>query len=123
MAYNSYYPATYQPMYPQMPQPVLPQPAQPSGTIWVNGPREAEVYPVAPNNSVTLWDSTSPTIYKKTAGADGRPVLTVYDLVERAPSPAKEPTAYATKDDLAALSSAVDALESELKAMKAVSDR
>ena len=55
------------------------------GTIWVSGEKEASIYPVAPNNSVTLWDSEAPVIYLKKADASGKPSLQVFDLVERAP--------------------------------------
>lgn len=81
-AYPNNYPYSgYQPVY----QPTVQQnqlPAQQT-MIWVNNEREAEAYPVAPNNAVTLWDSSSPVVYLKKADASGRPTLTAYDLVER----------------------------------------
>ena len=51
-AYNPYYPATYQPA-------TQPQPAQsspPTGIIWISGIQEAQMYSVAPNYAVALWE-------------------------------------------------------------------
>ena len=88
MAYNNYFPATYQPyqyqqyqQYPQyqnfqqMPQqyqnnmqPQQPQQIQNGGFISVHNIQEAINYPVAPGNSVTFKDENSPYIYVKTKG-------------------------------------------------------
>ena len=82
MAYNNFYPATYQPFqyqqyqqYPQyqnfqqMPQqyqnnmqPQQPQQIQNGGFISVHNIQEAINYPVAPGNSVTFKDENSPYI-------------------------------------------------------------
>lgn len=118
MAYN-YFPATYQPMYYQpqfQPQQQMPQAQiQPqSSIIWISGEREAQMYPVAPNNAVTLWSQTEPVVYLKQADATGKPTLKVYDLVERSQSANngtsasedKVPT-YATKDELSTVVEAV----------------
>ena len=92
MAYQNYFPVTYQPYQQsyyqpyqqpvQMQQPVLQQPQQTS-IIWVSGDKEAAMYPVAPNNAVTLWSQSEPVVYLKQADASGKPVMKIYDLVER----------------------------------------
>lgn len=99
-----------QTIYPQ----VQPQTA-PSSLIWVGSFAEAQLYPVAPNNAVALWDSSTPAIYVKQADASGRPTIKAYDLVERvdvAPQPSASTQAYVTKNELTA---ALEALKSELK--------
>ena len=123
MAYNNYFPATYQPMYQQpMYQPqIQPQNTQPSSLMWVNSFAEAQMYPVAPNNAVALWDSSSPAIYVKQADASGRPTLKVFDIVERSESaPAKDSKGidYATKGDLAAFSASLEAITKDIETMK-----
>ena len=51
---------------PQYQQPI----SQPTNDmIWVLGQTEAESYPVAPNNSVVLWDKNNPTIYRFPGGS------------------------------------------------------
>lgn len=120
MAFNSYYPATYQPYYyPQ--QTYQPQQQSQSGMIWVSGEQEAQSYPVAPNNAVALWDSNGRTIYLKQADASGKPGIRVYDLVERtqaAPERMQTSTGYASKDEVDKLGAAVAALEREMKKLR-----
>ena len=99
---------------PPMPQNLLPQ----SGVQWVSGEQEARSWMVAPNAAVALWDSTAPTVYLKQADASGKPMLKVYDLVERlasAPDTQKAPAAeYVTRKEFDALA----ALVSEMKGKK-----
>ena len=108
MAYNNYYGNPYfqQPNYygnngatpdmlnqmkgqyqPQMVQQPMPQPqpmaAQPDPMLWALGQTEAESYHVAPNNVVTLWDKNTPTIYIKSANAQGVPSIRILDFTER----------------------------------------
>ncbi len=54
-----------------------------SGFIWVQGPEGAKGFLVAPNNTVILWDTESPTIYVKSADASGIPSMRVLDFKER----------------------------------------
>lgn len=118
--YNVY----QQPIYnqPQMmqepmmrPQYQLPQSPQGTGQtiIWVPNERAANDYIVAPNNAVTLWDMNSPVVYVKKADASGKPAMTIYDLVERAASPAT-PTAsageYVTRREFEELTAKVTAI-------------
>lgn len=88
---NPYYP-TYMPAAPQMapqmqtvpqPQTSYQQPINTSGMIWVGGEQEVQMYPIAPNNAVPLWDRSGKTVYIKSADATGRPSVLTYDLTER----------------------------------------
>lgn len=132
MAYPFNYPA-YSPMYPYYQptnayptqQSVVPtQPTQ-SGIIWVSGAQEASMYPIAPNNAVTLWDKSGKTVYVKQADATGKPTITVYDLVERIETASDGSSAsgdkvpvYATKDELSAVLSVVKGFDSLISGMK-----
>ena len=130
MAYNSYYPATYQPyqqnyyptqyqQIPQVQQQIQPQIQNQSSIIWVNSGVEAQAYPVAPNNAVTLWSTAEPVVYLKKADASGKPSMTIYDLVERKEQTAEKNVAnYATKDDLSAVSSVLSELKSDIETIK-----
>ena len=113
----AFYP-TYQPVYPTFP---IQQPQQQS-IIWISGEREAQMYPVAPNNAVTLWSQTDPVVYLKSADATGKPTIKTYDLVERtqsAPAPVEDrTTSYATKDDLGEIMGALTAVKTDIETIK-----
>lgn len=120
MAYNNYYPATYQPMYQQyqyQPQSVN------TGIIWVSGEAGAKSYLVAPNTTVALWDSEAQVVYLKSADASGMPSMKVLDYTIRgdsAASAAVSPvmgtdTLYATKDAVTALQGEIDTLKAEIE--------
>lgn len=145
--YYQTYPYPYQSpflAYPQVQQPVPAQaptftptvsqaasPIQQSGIIWISGEREAQMYPVAPNNAVTLWSQTEPVVYLKQADATGKPTLKIYDLVERT-QPAEQAQKnsaqiddYAKKSDLAAVvgamkgfDEAIGGIKSDIETMK-----
>ena len=124
MAYPNYFPTYQNPYQQSFFQPTQPvqQPIQQNGIIWVSGDDEALAYPIAPNNAVRLWHSSQPIVYFKSADASGKPSIKAYELVERAqnrvqPQESKV-TEYATKSELEALSSAVEAIKSELKKKK-----
>lgn len=68
---------------PQMPMQQLPMMQPTNDMIWVLGEVEATSYPVAPNNTVTLWDKNTPTIYIKSANAQGVPSMRILDFTER----------------------------------------
>ena len=120
MAYN-YYQPMYQPQFQQMqgqPQPM----GGNANIIWVSGYDEAAMYPVAPNAAVALWDRANPCIYLKKADATGRPMMQIYDLVERKETPRQaeqtQDALYATKTDLKAVSDAVKVLQEGLSEMR-----
>lgn len=107
--------APYQ-MQAQMPmQPPQPMPQNKAGgdLIWVQGEAGAKAYLVAPGNTVTLWDSESPTIYIKSADASGIPSMRVLDFVERTGAPHKCECAgkYATTEQF-------DELKAEIEKLK-----
>ena len=124
MAYNNYFPMGYQQYYPQqnnMMQQNTQAPQQNNyapnqNLIWVQGEAGAKSYLVAPNSTVTLWDTESETIYIKSADASGMPNMKVLDYkirgnaVETANIPMQN--GFATKDDL-------NTLRDELTALKA----
>lgn len=65
------------------PTPMPMQTQQTNDMIWVLNENEATSYPVAPNNSVVLWDKSNPTIYVKSVNANGMPSMRILDFVER----------------------------------------
>lgn len=118
--------AQYQPQMPQPPQmpniaPISPVQNQTNDIIWVQGEAGAKAYLVAPNNTVTLWDSESPTIYLKTADANGVPSMRVLDFTERTANAPKTPVdhtckcgdKFVPKDDFNALQAKFDGIESK----------
>ena len=116
MAFNNYYPTGYQPaqMYYPQAQPAAQQ--TPQSLIWVQGEAGAKSYLVAPNSTVTLWDSEAQTIYIKSADATGMPSIRTLDYTIRGDiKDAKIAVDYATRDDLAALRQEIDALKKDLK--------
>lgn len=78
-------------------QPVQPQPTPTNDMIWVLGEVEAQSYPVAPNNTVTLWDKNQKTFYIKTANAQGIPSIQTYDFAERTQNAPQQPTEHVCK--------------------------
>ena len=65
------------------PTPMPMQTQQTNDMIWVLNENEATSYPVAPNNSVVLWDNSNPTIYVKSVNAQGMPSMRILDFTER----------------------------------------
>ena len=125
MAIPNYYPVNYQPYVPQYTpqfQPTTPSSSVPqNGILWVNNAREADQYPIAPNNAVALWETSGKRIYVKSADATGRPTVKAYDLVEHVDAeivdePKREE--YALKDDLASVISVLNSLRSDVDSMK-----
>ena len=143
MAYYApfYRPTYYDPVQPnpmgqfnQQYQQPMPQQMQPAQTaqqptndfLWVLGQTEAEGYPVAPNNTVTLWDKNLPTIYIKSVNEQGVPSMRVLDFVERtATNPTSpvgtvfnSPNNFATLEQFNALKGDVEALRGKLDELK-----
>lgn len=94
--------------------------------IWVQGEAGAKAYLVAPNNTVTLWDSESQTIYLKTADMNGVPSMKILDFKERTETPQKTPTEhvcqcgskFTPKEDFNALQSDFDGLLARFKELE-----
>ena len=111
MAYPNYYNAGYYPQYQngampdmlnqykgQYQQPIMQNPVQQmpmqmniqtntNDMIWVLNENEATSYPVAPNNSVVLWDKNEPIIYVKSVNNQGMPSMRVLYFEERSATP------------------------------------
>jgi len=115
--YNNGFPVNYSQYYTYQPQQ---QQTQQNGIIWVSGEAGAKAYMVAPNNTIQLWDSEAQTIYLKSADASGMPSMkildyTIRDSVKNTPvSPSvltdDKLSAYATKDEIKAVSEQITAL-------------
>ena len=113
-----------------MSQPIQQAPMQTQPTndfLWVLNENEATSYPVAPNNTVTLWDKNLPTIYIKSVNAQGVPSMRVLDFVERTsatPTPPvvtafNSPNNFVTLDSFNALKGDVEALRYKLDELNA----
>lgn len=116
--YNGYARNAYADIQPQ---------AQPNtDIIWVQGEAGAKAYLVAPNTTVTLWDSESPTIYIKTSDGRGIPSMRVLDFTERSVSAQNAPNFNSTgagnkttaDDAISALRAKYDALDGKLKVLE-----
>ena len=125
--YQQQMPMVQQPIQ-QMPMQNIPQPIPSNDMIWVLSEGEAQSYPVAPNNSVILWDKNSDGVYIKSVNAQNVPSFRVLDYKERTPDNAPKPpveheckcgSKFVSKDDFKALQSEFDALRSELDELKA----
>lgn len=102
------------------PMPIQTQ--QTNDMIWVLNENEATSYPVAPNNSVVLWDKNNPTIYVKSVNAQGMPSMRILDFVERNADTSNSPVnaskthectcgdKYATKEQINDLRGKIDDL-------------
>jgi hypothetical protein len=67
----------------QTPTPFMQSQSSGDTMLWVLNENEASSFPVAPNNSVVLWDKNNKTFYIKTANAQGIPSMQIYDFAER----------------------------------------
>ena len=118
---------------PMMQQPVQQMPMQPTqmtvanDMIWVLSEGEAQSYPVAPNNSVILWDKNSDVVYIKSVNAQNVPSFRVLDYKERTPDNAtKTPveheckcgSKFVPKEDFVALQKEFEDLRSEWETLK-----
>lgn len=100
------------------------QPPQPrSNRIWAQGEAGAKAYLVAPNTSVDIWDSETPTIYVKSADSSGMPTMQIIDYTVRGGNPRKEPPREETQvfvkvEDFNALKQEFNELRELLKPQK-----
>lgn len=117
MAYNNGFPMVYQPMNYQQ----HPTQTNTNGMIWVQGEAGAKSYLVAPNSSVTLWDSEAQVIYLKSADMNGMPSIRILDYTIRDNKPVATPQSdfkdFATKNDITLLEKEVNALKERLTAL------
>lgn len=112
----------YQQPMPQQMQPVQAAQQPTNDFLWVLNENEATSYPVAPNNTVTLWDKNLPTIYIKSVNAQGVPSMRILDFTERAATASKTPSVpsfnspnnFVTLDSFNALKGDVEALRGKL---------
>ena len=114
----------------QQPQIQMAQPAPmiSNDMLWVLNETEATSYPVAPNNSVTLWDKNKDTVYIKSVNMQGVPSMRILDYTERtadnAPKTTEKHVCQCGKDfvrveTFKALESEFEALRNELDELKA----
>ena len=117
-----------QPMGQPMQNAQTPMQTQPTNDfLWVLNENEATSYPVAPNNTVTLWDKNLPTIYIKSVNAQGVPSMRVLDFTERSAIAPKTPSTpsfnspnnFVTLDSFNALKCDVEALRGKLDELNA----
>lgn len=95
--------------------------------LWVLNETEAASYPVALNNSVTLWDKNKDTVYIKSVNMQGVTSMRILDYVERtADNAQKTLVEHECKcgskfsiDKFNALQSEFEALRNELDELKA----
>lgn len=106
----------YQPTQPIM-NPML-QSTQ-NDLIFVQGESAAKAYLVAPNATVTLWDTEGPTIYIKRADANGVPSMRVLDFTERN-APQHGDKHVCGCGDKFATKEAFEALQSECEGLKGI---
>ena len=106
----------------------IPMQGQPTNDfLWVLNENEATSYPVAQNNTVTLWDKNLPTIYIKSVNAHGVPSMRVLDFVERTSTNSTPPVGtafnstnnFVTIDSFNALKGDVEALRCKLDELNA----
>ena len=90
-----------------------------SGIIWVSGEAGAKSYLVAPNSTVTLWDSESKTIYIKSADASGMPSIRTLEYTEREEKK-PENASYATREDVSLLSKQINDIKAQIEAIREV---
>lgn len=116
-----------QPMAQQMQNAQMPMQGQPTNDfLWVLNENEATSYPVAPNNTVILWDKNLPTVYIKSVNAQGVPSMRVLDFTERTATAPKMPSApsfnssnnFVTIDSFNALEAKFAALEGKVDELR-----
>ena len=124
---GQYNPQYQQPMAQPMQNAQMPMQGQPTNDfLWVLNENEATSYPVAPNNTVILWDKNLPTVYIKSVNAQGVPSMRVLDFTERTSTAAKQPVSapfgsannFVTVDSFNALEAKFAALEGKVEELR-----
>ena len=111
--YQQMYPNYYQPQQQQQIQPQI----QNSGFVSVSSETEARNYPVAPGNSVTFKDETSPYIYTKTMGFSqlDQPVFDKYKLIKEEQ---ETPVAKEKNDELKRLKEEIKLTDEDIEDLR-----
>ena len=124
MAYNNpIFPMNYQPQqyYPTQMNVGNNQANTQAPLIWVQGIEAAKSYLVAPNTTVTLWDSESQSIYLKSADATGMPSIKILDYSIRSDAPSETVRSphseFATKVDVESIRKDIVALRERVELM------
>ena len=124
---GQYNPQYQQPMAQPMQNAQMPMQGQPTNDfLWVLNENEATSYPVAPNNTVILWDKNLPTVYIKSVNAQGVPSMRVLDFTERTATAPKQPVSglfgsannFVTVDSFNALEAKFAALEGKVEELR-----
>lgn len=124
---GQYNPQYQQPMAQPMQNAQMPMQGQPTNDfLWVLNENEATSYPVAPNNTVILWDKNLPTVYIKSVNAQGVPSMRVLDFTERTATAQKQPVSgpfgsannFVTIDSFNALEAKFSALEGKVEELR-----
>lgn len=124
MAYN-YYPNYFMGYQtPQQNYQTQQQTSYQTGMMWVNGEDEARNYPVAPNNAVSLWDSSGQFVYVKQADASGKPAFKIFKLTETEQhKPEQTKTAdYITRNEFDVVISTIEKMQKEMDSLKGGAD-
>lgn len=124
---GQYNPQYQQPMAQPMQNAQMPMQGQLTNDfLWVLNENEATSYPVAPNNTVILWDKNLPTVYIKSVNAQGVPSMRVLDFTERTATAPKQPASghfssannFVTLDSFNALEAKFAALEGKVDELR-----
>ncbi len=92
------------------------QPQTQNGILWVQGEQAAKSFPVAPGNTVVLWDSENPFIHVKSVDGAGVPSMRTFEIKERTEAKPEMPTfEFVGKEDFKALQERVEALAEKIE--------
>ena len=116
-----------QPIMQQAPIQSMPITQPTDDRIWVQGLAGAKAYFVAPNTTVVLWDTESPTIYIKSADATGKPLeIEIIDLsrrtkdnIQTAEHKCQCSGKFISKEDFKAFQDEFEILKNEVEELKA----
>lgn len=115
-----------QPIMQQTPIQSMPMSQPTDDRIWVQGLAGAKAYFVAPNTTVVLWDTESPTIYIKSADATGKPLeIEIIDLsrrtkdnIQTAEHKCQCSSKFISKEDFKAFQDEFEMLKNEVEELK-----
>lgn len=92
---------------------------QQNALIWVQGFEAAKSYMVAPNNTVTLWDTERQSIYLKSADAVGMPTMRILDYTFREAATEQPHGDFVTKDDILSIQKQIDEIKAKMEPKRA----